>query len=95
MKERRNMEEEGTTPRRTRVRWLIAVVGTSLALGIGGATLNATAATVDSSDTVSRNSSESRTIHVRDSTGGGDRKGNCPNDRGESSTDSSSTETSV
>jgi hypothetical protein len=95
VKERSSIEEEGTTPRRTPVRWLIGVVGISLALGIGGATLNATAATVDSPGTVRRYSSESRAIDVRDSTAGGDRKGNCPNDRGESSTDSSGTETSV
>jgi hypothetical protein len=89
------MQEESTTSRRTLVRWFIAVVGASLALGIGGATLSATAATVDSSSTVSRSSSESRAIHVRDSTSNDNRKGDCPHDRGETSADSSSTETSV
>jgi hypothetical protein len=89
------LQEESTTSRRTPVRWLIAVVGASLALGIGGATLSATAATVDSSRTVGRDSSGSQTIHVRDSTGDDNRKSDCRHDRGESSADSSSTETSV
>lgn len=89
------MQEESKTSRPTPVRWLIAVVGASLAFGIGGATLSATAATVDSSRTVGRDSSRPQTTHVRDSTGDDNRKGDCPHDRAESSTDSSSTETSV
>lgn len=89
------MEEESTTSRRTPGRWLIAVVGASLALGIGGATLSATAATGDSSGSVSRNSSGSQTSHVRDSTDNGKRKADCPHDREGSSADSSSTETNV
>jgi hypothetical protein len=89
------MEEESTTSRRTPVRWLIAVVGASLALGIGGATLSATAATGDSSSSVSRNSSGTQTNHVRGSTDNNNRKGDCPHDRGDSSADSSSTETNV
>jgi len=89
------MEEESTTSGRTPVRWLIAVVGASLALGIGGATLSATAATGDSSGSVSRDSSGSQTTHSRDSTDNGMRKADCPHDRGDSSADSSSTETSV
>lgn len=89
------MEEESTTSKRTPVRWLIAVLGASLALGIGGATLSATAATGDSSGSVGRSSSGTQTTHVRDSTDNDHRKGDCPHDRDGSSADSSSTETSV
>lgn len=88
------MQEQSAASRRTPVRWIIAVVGASLALGIGGATMSATAATVDSWGTVSRDSSGSQAVRVQHSTEDDSRRGDCPHDR-ESSADSSGTETSV